>query len=391
MKSGNNTTVKSKTRTMTRVREEEVEDAKPRALGPSKKSQIIVPSERQQRPSRVKRSSSSAAAGTSSKKGYYGDLDGGNDLDRHTSHHSSNSSHTTASKKHQHRRSSSSVSWKCEGATTEDSGLDQFIAANNRGVVFDFVNSFSSNGSKASLLPNSEVATEEDKGDDDENVKAAKHTSSRAAKPAPAPTPPSSLGLASNLKPPPPSSMSRPKPPAPPTSKSKSVSKSNLKPPPPSSRVDVVRDKNELLFIEENNRNALSDFVRSVSSSTSETAISTCTASSRTIDDDIDEYDVENQKMMITMKDDVSISKSKSKRDRQLERARVGASIEERQREVAVKTLMFFALAIALFVLNQKIRSTEPDGSDTPYFTTVVEQMLSGIERIKSERQTGPD
>merc|ERR1712014_105700 len=82
---------------------------------------------------------------------------------------------------------------------------------------------------------------------------------------------------------------------------------------------------------------------------------------------------------------------SKAKRERQLERARVGASIEERQREVAVKTLMFFVLAIALFVLNQKIRSTEPDGSDTPYFTTVVEQMLSGIERIKSERQTGPD
>merc|ERR1712054_413880 len=203
-----------------------------------------------------------------------------------------------------------------------------------------------------SLLPHGESA-EEDKDDDDENVKAAKHTSSRAK-----PPPPSSLGLASNLKPPPPSSMSRPKPPAPPTSKSKSVSKSNLKPPPPSSRVDVVRDKNELLFIEENNRNALSDFVRSVSSSTSETAVSTCTVSSRTIDDDNDDYfDVENQKMMVPMKDDVSILKSKSKRDRQLERARVGASIEERQREVAVKTLMFFVLAIAMFVLNQKIRS----------------------------------
>jgi len=362
-------------------------------LGPSKKSQIIVPSERQ-RPSRVKRSSSSAAADTSLRHGCYGGLEGGNELDCNTSHHSSSSPLTTA-KKHHHRRSSSSVSWKCEGATTEDSGLDQFIAANNRGVVFDFVNSFSSNGSKASLLPKGEEEEEDKDKDDGDDDKVAKHNSS-LAKPPSTPTPPSSFGLVSNLKPPPPLSTSWAAKPSPPASKL--LLNSNLKPPPPSSRV-FVRDKNEFLFIEENNRNALSDFVRSVSSSTSETAVSTCAASSRTIGDDGDDdedFDVENQKkkkMMMIMQDDqnVDVSISKQEAARQMERARVAASVEERQREVAVKTLMFFALAIALFVLNQKIRSTAPDGSDTPYFTTVVEQMLSGIERIKNERQTGPD
>lgn len=396
MNNGSNT-IKSKT--MTRVREEE-EDAKPRALGPSKKSQIIVTSGRQQRPPRAKRSCSSPAA------------EGGG-LDRHTFHSSSSSlstATTTTTKKHHHRRSaSSSVSWKCEGATTEDSGLDQFIAANNRGVVFDFVNSFSSSGSKASL-PNGE--------DEDEDGAVDKNTSLHARPPPP---PPSSGLASSNLKPPPPSSTPRvvrdlngsekdevAKPRAapsrgaakpPPPSSSFASSSTNLKrPPPPASRVGVVRDNNkdEFLFIEENNRNALIDFVRSVSSSTSVTTAST-SATSKTsslaideYDDEYDDDDVENQKKKTT-KDVDCVCISKREAARQLERARVGASVGERQREVAVKTLMFFALAISLFVLNQKIRSTAPDGSDTPYFTTVVEQMLSGIERIRTERQTGPD
>merc|ERR1719420_260992 len=139
------------------------------------------------------------SASTSSSRHVYqsAELTG---LDRpNASFHSSWSSAIDATKKH-HRRvasSSSAASWKCEGATTEDSGLDQFIAANNRDIVFDFVNSFSSHSrSKTSLL----LEGEEDEEDEDEKDEVTKPPSSLRVKKS---TPPP-RSLVSNLKPPPP-------------------------------------------------------------------------------------------------------------------------------------------------------------------------------------------
>jgi len=115
---------------------------------------------------------------------------------------------------------------------------------------------------------------------------------------------------------------------------------------------------------------------------------------------------VENQLLGAALKSppkDVSVSKreattAKKNKDisRQLERARVLASVEERQRDVAVKTMLFFALVISLFVLNQRIRSTHPgaDGSsssDESYYATIIEHLLAGIRRIRNEQQDGPD
>merc|ERR1712232_1536798 len=160
---------------------------------------------------------------------------------------------------------------------------------------------------------------------------------------------------------------------------------------------------------------AISDFVRSISSlsntsttTASTTSMTSMSSSSKTslscgigYDEDCS-YDVENQKQRATTnalksspsKKDVSISKQEAAR--RMERARVLASVEERQRQLTVKTLLFLALVISLFVLNQRIRSTTPEGSDDDggtYYATIIEHMLAGIKRIRNNEQQehGPD